>query len=133
MPAPLILVVEDEPSLREILAFQIESAGFRVMTTSSAAEALRIAGESRPDLVLTDWHMPGASGLELVQSVRESTALRGIPIIVLSARTTAADKALVLESGANDHVSKPWEREELILRIRNLVEWEQRRQHDPGA
>lgn len=124
MTGPLILVVEDEPHLREILCFQLETAGFRVAAAHDGNDALRVAMQSRPDLVLTDLMMPGCDGLALIRRLRSSERFARTPIVALSAKCTTQDKVEALMSGANDYITKPWEREELTVRIRNLVEWE---------
>jgi len=120
---PRLIIAEDEPHLREILRFQLEAAGFEVRDSCDGKEALELALSDPPDLILLDVMMPRMDGYETCRQLRESFLTRHVPIIMLTAKTTASDKVLGLEGGANDYVTKPWEREELVVRVRNALEW----------
>jgi diguanylate cyclase (GGDEF)-like protein len=120
---PTILVVDDELHLRELLRFQLEAAGFDVLQGGDGKEGLALATERRPDLVLLDVMMPDMDGYEVLARLRGSFATKHVPVIMLTARTDVRDKVSGLEIGANDYVTKPWEHRELMLRIRNVLEW----------
>jgi diguanylate cyclase (GGDEF)-like protein len=120
---PRLLIAEDEPHLREILRFQLETAGFDVVDASDGLEALELATAAPPDLILLDVMMPRMDGYQACRQLRASYLTRHIPIIMLTAKSTAADKINGLEGGANDYLTKPWEREELVVRVRNALEW----------
>ena len=123
MSKPTILIVEDEFHLREILTFQLESAGFAVIHAEDGQQGVQKATEHHPDLVLLDVMMPGYDGYEVCRRLRGSFATRDIPIIMLTAKTTEDEKVTGLERGANDYVTKPWQARELMLRISNVLEW----------
>jgi two-component system KDP operon response regulator KdpE len=111
---PLILALDDEPGILRLLKLELSAQGFRVLTTSTPAEALRLAEEQRPDMILLDILMPELNGLEVMRSIRE----RGnTPVILLTAKDQDADKVRGLESGADDYVVKPFSSEELAARI----------------
>lgn len=120
---PTVLVVEDELHLRELLRFQLDAAGFEVALASDGPEGVRMAVEARPDLVLLDVMMPQMDGFEVLRRLRGSFATRHLPVIMLTARTDMSDKVQGLEVGANDYVTKPWDHRELVMRIRNVLEW----------
>ncbi len=112
-----ILVVEDEPTLRETLAEALESEGFRVATAADGAAALSLFRAEPPDLVLLDLMLPELSGLEVTRAIRgEST----VPIVMLTARGAEVDKVVGLELGADDYVTKPFGLRELTARIRAI-------------
>jgi diguanylate cyclase (GGDEF)-like protein len=120
---PRLIIAEDEPHLREILRFQLEGAGFDVRESRDGREALELALSDPPDLILLDVMMPRMDGYETCRQLRASYLTRHVPIIMLTAKTTASDKVTGLEGGANDYVTKPWERDELVVRVRNALEW----------
>jgi len=120
---PTILVVDDEPHLRQLLTFQLEATGFDVVQAADGREGVQLAIERRPDLVLLDVMMPEMDGYEVLRRLRASFATKHVPVIMLTARTDVRDKVSGLEVGANDYVTKPWEHRELMLRIRNVLEW----------
>ena len=114
--ARTILVVEDEPTLRETLADALEADGFRIVTAGDGREALtRFRGE-RPDLVLLDIMLPELSGIEVTRIIRAES---GVPIIMLTAKDAELDKVVGLELGADDYVTKPFSLRELSARIRS--------------
>ena len=118
-----ILIAEDEINLRDVLRIQLEFAGFEVLEARDGREAVELATEQHPDLVLCDVMMPFLDGYEVVRRLRASFATRHIPIIMLTAKSEVSDKVQGLQGGANDYVTKPWEHQELMLRIRNVLEW----------
>jgi two-component system OmpR family response regulator len=123
-----ILLVDDEPGLREPLASYLERQGFTVSQAASAAEARAIMREGVPDLVLLDIMMPGEDGLSLCRHLTES---RAIPTIFLTAKSEATDRIVGLEIGADDYVVKPFEPRELVARIRSVLRRSARGAVDP--
>ena len=116
-----ILVVEDEASIRDMLRFALERAEFRIVLAANAQEArLRIA-ESRPDLILLDWMMPGLSGVEYAKELKNGATTKDIPIIMVTARAEEEDKVRALNIGADDYLSKPFSLPELIARIQAVL------------
>ncbi len=115
-----ILVVEDDPRLRERLARYLSSEGFRVTTASDAAEARTKLRAIDPDLMVLDVMMPGESGLDLTQSLRQDRR-HDLPILLLTARGAPEDRIAGFEAGADDYLGKPFEPRELVLRIRALL------------
>ena len=113
--ARTILVVEDEPTLRETLAEALETDGFRVLTAADGREALTRFRAERPDLVLLDLMLPELSGVEVCRILRAES---GVPIIMLMAKDSELDKVVGLELGADDYVTKPFSIRELTARIR---------------
>jgi PleD family two-component response regulator len=118
-----ILLVEDELHLREVLRFQLEAEGYEVLQAKDGREALELAPNGQPDLILLDVMLPYVDGYEVCRRLRHSFATRHIPIILLTAKTEVEGKILGLEGGANDYITKPWDKRELMLRLRNVLEW----------
>jgi two-component system phosphate regulon response regulator OmpR len=116
----LILVVEDDPRLRERLARYLGTEGFRVTAAADAAEARSRLRAINPDLMVLDVMMPGESGLELTQSLRRELTY-DLPILLLTARGSPEDRIAGFEAGADDYLGKPFEPRELVLRIRALL------------
>src|SRR5688572_17735540 len=115
--ARTILVVEDEPTLRETLVEALESDGFRVVAAADGREALTQFRGERPDLVLLDLMLPELSGIEVMRIIRAES---GTPIVMLTAKDSELDKVVGLELGADDYVTKPFSLRELTARIRAL-------------
>lgn len=118
MAQPTVLLVEDEPAQREVLAYNLEAEGFEVQRASNGEEALVLVAENPPDLILLDWMMPHVSGLEVCRRLKMRPETRAIPIIMLSARSEEVDKVRGLETGADDYVIKPYSIVELMARLR---------------
>jgi two-component system phosphate regulon response regulator PhoB len=116
-----ILVVEDEPAIQELLAFNIAQCGYHAIEAYDAEEAWKHINHALPDLILLDWMLPGSSGVELARRLRADQRTRNIPIIMLTARTDERDKILGLESGADDYITKPFSPRELMARIRAVL------------
>ena len=113
-----LLVVEDEPTLRETLADNLRREGFRVVTAADGSEALARFREERPTLVVLDLMLPGISGIEVCRIIRRESDL---PILMLTAKSGEVDKIVGLEVGADDYVTKPFSLGELLARIRALL------------
>jgi two-component system, OmpR family, phosphate regulon response regulator PhoB len=119
--APLVLVVEDEPAQREVLAYNLEAEGFRVTSADSGDEALLLVAEERPDLIVLDWMLPGVSGIEICRRLKSRPETRNVPVIMLSARSEEVDRVRGLETGADDYVVKPYSVVELMARVRGQM------------
>jgi DNA-binding response OmpR family regulator len=113
-----ILVVDDEPTLRETLAEALDAEGFRVLTAADGREALNRFREHQPDLVVLDLMLPELSGIEVCRIIRAES---GVPIVMLTAKSSELDKVVGLELGADDYVTKPFSLRELTARIRALL------------
>jgi DNA-binding response OmpR family regulator len=116
--ARTILVVDDEPTLRETLAEALDADGFRVLTAADGREALSRFREHQPDLVVLDLMLPELSGIEVCRIIRAES---GVPIVMLTAKSSELDKVVGLELGADDYVTKPFSLRELTARIRALL------------
>lgn len=116
-----ILLVEDEPAIQELLAFNIKQCGFRPVIAADATAAIAHVNNELPDLILLDWMLPGLSGIELAKRWRADARTKNIPIIMLTARTDEHDKVNGLESGADDYITKPFSPRELMARIRAVL------------
>ncbi len=121
MVAPVVLVVEDEPAQREVLAYNIRAEGFDVVTADAGDEALVLARETPPDLIVLDWMLPNVSGIEICRQLKLGTDTARIPIIMLSARAEEIDRVRGLETGADDYMTKPYSLAELLARIRTQL------------
>jgi two-component system phosphate regulon response regulator PhoB len=116
-----ILIVEDERSIREMIAFHLSRAGFDVLEAEDCRTARRIIADDRPDLVLVDWMLPDMSGLELTRMLKRSEEHDDLAIIMLTARADEHDKVSGLEGGADDYITKPFSPRELIARIQAVL------------
>lgn len=115
---PTVLLVEDEPAQREVLAYNLEAEGFAVTQAGDGEEALMLIDEAAPDIIILDWMMPNLSGIEVCRRLKMRPETRGIPIILLSARAEEVDRVRGLETGADDYVVKPYSVLELMARAR---------------
>ena len=118
---PKILVVEDEPSQREVLAYNLKAEGFLVISADNGEDALLLVEEEEPDLILLDWMMPNLSGIEVCRRLKSRDETCAIPIIMVSARSEEVDKVRGLEIGADDYLVKPYSVIELIARLRTQM------------
>jgi len=118
---PLVLVVEDEPAQREVLAYNIQAEGFQVMTAEAGDIALDMVRETPPDVIVLDWMLPHVSGIEVCRQLKMGTDTARIPIIMLSARSEEVDKIRGLETGADDYITKPYSVAELLARVRTQL------------
>ena len=119
--APLVLVVEDEPAQAELLNYNLRQQGLRVAMASDGEEALMLAREQVPDLVLLDWMVPIVPGIEVCRRLKSRDDMRGVPIIMLTARGEEGDRVRGLDTGADDYVVKPYSVNELMARVRALL------------
>ncbi len=116
-----VLVVDDEPAIREMIAFALQRQGMGVQLACDAHEALLAINNKRPDIILLDWMMPGVSGLELTRRLRRDDLTQDIPIIMLTAKVSEDDKVSGLEAGTDDYVIKPFSPRELLARIKAVL------------
>ena len=116
-----VLVVEDEAAIAELISLNLRHAGYEVTLASSAEQAQAAIDKVLPDLVLLDWMLPGQSGLQLALRWRGDPRTRGLPVIMLTARSDEADKISGLDAGADDYLTKPFSTKELLARIRALL------------
>ncbi|MEV0314172.1 response regulator transcription factor [Nonomuraea fuscirosea] len=117
--SPLVLVVDDEPNIRELLLDALELNGFRVRTAASGTQALDSVGRERPDLILLDVMLPDLDGFAVARRLRPDGG--GPPVLFLTARDTVTDRIAGLTAGGDDYVTKPFSLEEVVLRIRAIL------------
>jgi len=116
-----VLVVDDEPDIREVIRFALEGAGFKVLEAGHADEARKLLVSQNPDLVLLDWMLPGRSGLELAQQLKQSASTRSVPIIMVSAKGEEEDRIKGLDTGADDYIAKPFSPREMVARVNAVL------------
>lgn len=119
--APLVLVVEDEAALADLLKYNLEREGYRVNVATDGEEAIMVAEESPPDLVLLDWMLPKASGVEVCRRLRARQETRNTPVVMLTARDEESDRIRGLDIGADDYLTKPFSMNELLARLRAVM------------
>ena len=120
MPAR-ILVVEDEPAIRDLLAVNLRHGGYEPLQASDAGSARRQIDEALPDLILLDWMLPDQSGTEFARRLRSDERTRGLPIIMLTARSEEGDRLNGFDAGVDDYICKPFSPRELLARIKALL------------
>ena len=116
-----ILIVEDEPSIAELIAINLTHAGFEVEKVMQTDLALALMKERLPSLLILDWMLPGKSGVQFAKELRAQERTRGLPILMLTAKSEEVDKVLGLDSGADDYVTKPFSPKELVARVKALL------------
>ena len=116
-----VLVVEDEAALADLLKYNLEKEGYRVSVANDGEEALVVADESAPDLVVLDWMLPKAPGIEVCRRLRARQDTRNTPIVMLTARTEESDRIRGLDVGADDYLTKPFSMNELLARLRAVM------------
>ena len=118
---PQVLVVEDDEALATLLQYNLEKEGFGVEVATDGEEALVMAGERAPDLVLLDWMLPKVSGVEVCRRLRQRAETKNVPIIMLTARGEESDRVRGLDTGADDYLTKPFSMTELAARMRAVL------------
>lgn len=118
---PTVLIIEDEASLVTMLRYNLEKEGFNVAEASDGEEAMTVAEETAPDVIILDWMLPRMSGIEVCRQLRRKTNTRSVPIIMLTARGEETDKIRGLNVGADDYMTKPFSMPELLARVRALL------------
>ena len=121
MPTNSVLLVEDEPEIREMLSFALDRAGYRTIEAGTAEEALRKLDGPLPNLLIIDWMLPGMSGIELARRLRHEELTSELPLIMLTARGEESDKLKSFDSGVDDYITKPFSPRELIARVKALL------------
>lgn len=121
MTGARLLLVEDDLALSELLEFRFQSEGYDVIQTSDGDEALLLAAEQAPDVIVLDWMIEGTSGLEVCRRLRRDKATANVPIIMLTARETEDDRIRGLETGADDYLTKPFSPRELVARVGAII------------
>jgi two-component system phosphate regulon response regulator PhoB len=116
-----ILIVEDEPGIRELLRVNLQHAGFSPICCDSAESACAELQLAAPDLIVLDWMLPGRSGIEFAREIRASSRLAEVPILMLTARAQEGDKLQGFDTGADDYMTKPFSPRELVARVRALL------------
>jgi len=116
-----ILIVDDEPAIRDMVAFALRKDNYEPVHAGDAREAQEAIAQKVPDLILLDWMLPGTSGLELARRWRRDELTRSVPIIMLTARGEENDRVSGLESGVDDYVIKPFSARELLARIKAVL------------
>ncbi len=117
MSAAKLLLVEDDPALSELLEFRFSNEGYHVRCTADGDEALILAAEELPDLIILDWMIEGTSGIEVCRRLRRDKTTAHVPIIMLTAREAEDDRIRGLETGADDYLTKPFSPRELVARV----------------
>ncbi len=119
--AERILIADDEADVLRLVSSNLRSAGFEVLQAADGAEALAMARDESPDLIVLDLMMPAMSGTEVCKALKHHPATRDIPIIMLTARAEEIDRVLGLELGADDYVTKPFSPREFVLRVKSVM------------
>lgn len=121
MATPRLLLVEDDPALAELLEFRFRQEGYEVVATPDGDEALLLASEEVPDLVLLDWMIEGTSGIEVCRQLHRNKPTAHVPIIMLTARGAEDDRIRGLDTGADDYMAKPFSPRELLARVNAIL------------
>ncbi|MCK0769301.1 phosphate regulon transcriptional regulator PhoB [Chromohalobacter canadensis] len=121
MTAKTVLIVDDEASIREMIAVALEMADYRVLEADNAQTAHAMVVDDQPDLLLLDWMMPGTSGIELARRLKRDTVTAELPIILLTAKSEEDNKIQGLEAGADDYITKPFSPRELVARLKAVL------------
>jgi DNA-binding response OmpR family regulator len=118
---PKILVAEDEPDIRELIVFSLRFAGFDVVTAVDGEQAVQMALQEKPDLVMLDVRMPRMTGYEACAEIKKTDELKGVPVIMLSAKGQHAEIEAGLEAGAHEYILKPFVLDELVGKVRAAI------------
>ena len=116
-----ILIVDDEPAQQQLLRYNVEKSGFDVLLADNGNDAINIVDEVNPDLIVLDWMIPEASGIDVCYELRSRPETRYLPILMVSARGEDIDLAMALDAGADDYITKPFSPRELIARVKSLL------------
>ncbi|MCK0163458.1 phosphate regulon transcriptional regulator PhoB [Marinobacter sp. S6332] len=128
MSGKTVLIVDDEPAIREMIAVALEMADYHCMEAADAREAHALIIDKQPDIILLDWMLPGTSGIELARRLKKEETTADVPIIMLTAKVEEDNKIRGLEVGADDYITKPFSPRELVARLKAVL----RRATPPG-
>ncbi len=128
-----IYCVEDDENIRDLITYTLQSSGFAAQGFTCASELMNALRSKKPDLLLLDIMLPGVDGLSILKDIRENDALKNMPVILLTAKTSEYDKIVGLDSGADDYVAKPFSVMELLSRIKALLRRAKAHQSPDGA
>ncbi|MFP3977041.1 phosphate regulon transcriptional regulator PhoB [Marinobacter sp. KMM 10035] len=128
MSGKTVLIVDDEPAIREMIVVALEMADYECLEASDAPEAHALIVDRQPDIILLDWMLPGTSGIELARRLKKEETTSDIPIIMLTAKVEEDNKIRGLEIGADDYITKPFSPRELVARLKAVL----RRATPPG-
>ncbi|MBK8971818.1 MAG: phosphate regulon transcriptional regulator PhoB [Hahellaceae bacterium] len=121
MTQKTVLIVDDEPAIREMIAVALEMADYRYLEAGDTRQAHSLIIDKKPDLILMDWMLPGVSGVEFARRLKKDESTAEIPIIMLTAKTEEDNKIQGLESGADDYITKPFSPRELVARLKAVL------------
>ncbi|WP_191601634.1 phosphate regulon transcriptional regulator PhoB [Marinomonas algicola] len=121
MTSKTVLIIDDESSIREMIAIALEMAGYNYFEAENSQQAYEIIIDNRPDLILCDWMMPGGSGIELTRRLKRDSLTAEIPVIMLTAKSEEDNKIQGLEVGADDYITKPFSPRELVARLKAVL------------
>lgn len=121
MTKPVVLIVEDEPAIRDMVTVTLELAGFQCVSAANTQDGFVAVIDNKPDLVLLDWMLPGGTGIEFARRLRRDPITTSIPIIMLSAKASEDNKVQGLSEGVDDYVTKPFSPRELVARINAVL------------
>ena len=121
MANEIILVVDDEEHIAELISYNLTSNGYKVITANNGNDAVKLAVEEKPNLILLDLMIPGKDGYDVCKDVRSNSEIRNTPIIMLTAKSEELDKILGLELGADDYITKPFSVRELLARVKAVL------------
>ncbi len=118
---PYILIVEDDPAIEALLAYNLEKEGYRINVAKDGEEALLTIAEKQPDMIILDWMLPKVSGIEVCRRLRQRNETKNVPIIMLTARIDESDRIRGFETGADDYINKPFSVAELKARVKAVM------------
>lgn len=116
-----VLVIDDEHDIQDVLEYNLRAAGFEVLRATRGNEGLRLARETRPDLVLLDLMLPDTSGMDVCRSLKSEASTRRVPVVMVTAKNDEIDRVVGFELGADDYIVKPFSVRELVLRVRAVL------------
>ncbi|MBI2144316.1 response regulator [Candidatus Woesearchaeota archaeon] len=122
MAGKKILVIDDEPNILKLVSFILESKGYEAVEASSGREGIEKARKEKPDMIVLDVMMPGMDGFETARKIKAEPAMGSIPILMLSSRAQFEDKMKGIDSGAMDYITKPFDREEFLQKVEEIIE-----------
>ncbi len=118
---PYILIVEDDPAIEALLAYNLEKEGYKINVAKDGEEALLTIAEKQPDMIILDWMLPKVSGIEVCRRLRQRNETKNVPIIMLTARIDESDRIRGFETGADDYINKPFSVAELKARVKAVM------------